>query len=203
MDTNIRNAVDTVNQLIESTNHSMSIHYAERQRRLQETYQRLIADVQLESVAAHSLLDRLIVNSSTIISSMQAYYDRMMTSTVQRAYGDMNDMLTNAIRKIQSICLEIVDKFKSANPDLQEMTAATAKKNTSPTLADVIVTGLDQIEKLADKFKYHANKESGVAGNNEIDPVTQRTIDLARKLLSRKSAQLARLHKSQNRRSEE
>lgn len=150
MENNIREAVDTVNQLIETTNQSMSAHYAERHRRLQEAYQQLVQDVQLESVAANMLLEQFIDNSSAIITSMQDYFDRVMTSTVERAFVDMNAMLTRAIAKIQAVCVDIVDKFKTAGNGLLEL---PAKERTASSMADVIALGLKQILQLAEKFK--------------------------------------------------
>lgn len=163
MDDNIREAFDTVNQMYETTNRSMSDHYAERQRRLQKAYEQLASDVLVESATANTLLSRFIDNSSTVITSMQDYFDIMMTSTVERAYADMNSMLNRAIAKIQNVCVDIVTKFKAANSSTQvpDLPSQMGRLPSAISMADALVLALEQVQELAEKFKQDVNAKLG------------------------------------------
>lgn len=163
METNMRLAVDTVNQLIGSTNQTLLSQYNERQRRLYEWYEKAQIDMKTELSNAHVLLERLIEEAGEIIANMQTHFERLMSSTVERTYGDMIGMLSSAIGNIQTVCLEIMDKLKHSP---SEANALKAVESNRPALTNVIERGLGLINQVADKLK------------NDMDfPIYQKSAD--------------------------
>lgn len=163
METNMRLAVDTVNQLIGSTNQTLLSQYNERQRRLYEWYEKAQIDMKSELSNAHVLLERLIEEAGEIIANMQTHFERLMSSTVERTYGDMIGMLSSAIGNIQTVCLEIMDKLKHSP---SEANALKAVESNRPALTNVIERGLGLINQVADKLK------------NDMDsPINQKSAD--------------------------
>lgn len=148
----IHEAVDMINQIIYSTNDSMSDYFAQKHRRVQEVQTRLMAEVEEERVSAAKLLEKMIANSKETVHNLQRYFADVMEVTMEKTYTDIKSILNNAVSKIDTVSRDIKENLKQTQHELG-INESGLMESAKPTLAKLFNTGIDSIQKLAFKFK--------------------------------------------------
>lgn len=128
----------------------MSEYFEGRHKRVNETYAKMLADIQQEKIGANILLDKMVSNSKETVVNLQQYFAEVMDSTMEKTYTDIKVILANAVNKIDSVSRNIKDSLRSNKDDVRVNQNIVENQKS---LAKLIGSGIDSIKKLAYKFK--------------------------------------------------
>lgn len=89
VDSKLRDAIDMINYIIESTNSSITEYFSGKNQRLEKVYRKLMAEIDREKLSTNAQLEKMVDNSKDTISNLQQYFGAVMDSTLEKTFGDI------------------------------------------------------------------------------------------------------------------
>jgi hypothetical protein len=89
VDSKLRDAIDMINYIIESTNSSITEYFSGKNQRLEKVYRKLLAEIEREKLSTNAQLEKMVDNSKDTISNLQQYFGVVMDSTLEKTFDDI------------------------------------------------------------------------------------------------------------------
>lgn len=146
----IHEAMEMIDQIVQSTNHSIGEYFENKQKRVSELYAKMLTEVEQEKLAANVLLDKMVANSKETVVNLEQYFAEVMDLTMEKTYADIKSILSNAVSKIDAVSRNIKENLRT-NKD--ELRVNHNLVDSQQSLSKLINSGVDSIQRLAHKFK--------------------------------------------------
>lgn len=146
----IHEAVDIINQIMHSTNDSISDYFEQKYEHVNKLHIKLHKEVDDERMNAMHALDKMISNSNETVLNLQRYFAEFMDLTMEKTYSDIKSILENAVSKIDTVSRDIRDNLKASQESFKKESLLKVPKTS---IADLLDMAIESIKKLAYKFK--------------------------------------------------